>query len=133
MNLGMAAMGIAHLGQQFGFLNKEAANTIVTLGSVMSVAGALMRGIDALRHITSVATVVEWLHNASLAMKVSLMTAGVGLVIALGAYMAYLAVQTNNAAAATERLNTVMEDTYLVTGKNITRAQAEEFLRRGGE
>ena len=131
--LGMAAIGIAHLGQQFGFLNKETANTITTFGSVFTVAGALMRGFDALRHITQVTTIINWLYNASLAMQVGLATAGVAVVAALAAYMAYLAVTTNQAADANVRLNSVMQDTYTMSGRKITREEAGDMLRRGNE
>ena len=131
--LGMAAIGIAHLGQQFGFLNKETANTIALFGSVFAVAGTLMRSVEALSHITKVATIVDWLHNASLAMKVSLLTLGVGLVAALAGYMAYLAVTTNQAADANVRLNSVMQDSYVMSGRKITRDEAGDMLRRGNE
>lgn len=131
--LGMAAIGIAHLGQQFGLLNKETANTIALFGSVFTVAGALMRGFDALRHITQVATVIDWLHNASLAMKISLLTLGVGLVAALAGYMAYLAITTNQAADANMRLNSVMQESYVMSGRKITREEAGDMLRRGNE
>jgi len=127
--LGMAAIGIAHLGQQFGFLNKETANTIALFGSVFTVAGTLMRGLDSLRHITQVATVIDWLHNASLAMKVSLLTLGVGLVAAMAGYMAYLAVTTNQATDANIRFNSSLS----TSARAVTRDESGDMLRRGNE
>ncbi len=127
--LGMAAVGIAHLGQQFGFLNKETANTIALFGSVFTVAGTLMRSVEALSHITQVATVIDWLHNASLAMKVSLLTLGVGLVAALAGYMAYLAVTTNQATDANNRFNSSLSS----SARSVTRDEGADMLRRGNE
>lgn len=129
--LGMAAVGIARLGEQFGFLNKETANTIGLFGSVLAVAGSMARALDALRHITSVSTVIEWLHNASLAMKVSLLTLGIGLVASLAGYMAYLAATTNQAADAQDRLNSVLQKN--VVRVNTRNSETEEMLRRGNE
>jgi hypothetical protein len=127
--LGMAAIGIAHLGQQFGFLNKETANTIALFGSVFTVAGTMMRTVEALSHITKVATVIDWLHNASLAMKVSLLTLGVGLVASLAGYMAYLAVATNNATDANNRFNSSLSS----SARSVTRDESGDMLRRGNE
>ena len=127
--LGMAAIGIAHLGQQFGFLNKETANTIATFGSVFTVAGTLMRAFDSLRHITQVTTVITWLYNSSLAMQVGLATFGVGVVAALAIYMNYLAMATNQATDANNRFN----DSVVTSSRAVTRAESGDMLRRGNE
>jgi uncharacterized membrane protein len=128
-SLGMSAMAVAHLGVTFGLFNKEMGNTIMTVGSVVSMSGMLFRGIAALSHMTVFATAIEWAHNAALAMKVSLMTIGVGLVIALSAYMVYLAAATRSATNAQTDYNNELAK---MPTRGVFRV-GEEALRRGVE
>jgi threonine/homoserine/homoserine lactone efflux protein len=63
-------------------------------------------------------------------MKVSLLTLGVGLVIATAAYMMWLAAATRDAAAATSEFNEEQEKSQR---RSLTRAGEQAFLRRGAE
>jgi len=131
-SLGASAVAIAHLGQQFGFLSKDVANAISSIGSMIALAGTLTRGIAALNRITSIATVIQWLHNASLAMKISLLTLGIGLIAATAAYMGWLAATTREAASAQAEYNEELAKTP-TRSRSITRAGEEEMYRRGVE
>ena len=83
---------------------------------------------------SKIAAAATWILNASLAMKISLLTLGVGLVIATAAYMAWLATTTREAAAAqaeyNEQLRAMPE---LKRTRSIIRAGEEELYRRGVE
>lgn len=130
-SLGASAVAIARLGQSFGLLDKNVADAITTVGSFISLAGTLTRGLAALNRITSIATAVQWAHNASLAMKISLLTLGVGLIAATAAYMGWLAATTREAASAQAQFNEQAAQMPERT-RSIQRA-GEEYYRRGVE
>jgi len=130
-SLGASAVAVARLGQQFGFLDKSVADALSTIGSFIALAGTLTRGLAALNRITSIATAVQWAHNASLAAKIALLTLGVGLIAATAAYMGWLAATTREAASAQAQFNEQAERMPSAT-KSIQRA-GEEYYRRGVE
>jgi len=129
-SLGASAVAIAKLGEQFGVLRKETAGAISTIGSMVALFGTVSRGIAALNKITSVATAIQWAHNASLAMKISLLTLGIGLIAATAAYMGYLAAATRDATGAMDEFNASVAAT---PGRGIRRAGEEELYRQGVE
>ncbi len=53
----------------------------------------------------AVATIATWLLNKALAMKIALLTLGIGLAVATAAYMVWLASSTSDAAKAQEDYN----------------------------
>jgi hypothetical protein len=82
--------------------------------------------------VTKLAAAATWILNASLAMKISLLTLGVGLIAATAAYMAWLASTTREAAAAQAEYNARLAETP-TRYKSIRRAGEEEYYRRGVE
>jgi len=82
--------------------------------------------------VTKLAAAATWLLNASLAMKISLLTLGVGLVAATAAYMAWLASTTREAAAAQAEYNARLAETP-TRYRAIRRAGEEELFRKGVE
>lgn len=130
--LGASAVAVARLGEMFGVLDRETANTISTFGSFIALSMTVLRGIQLLSSVTSIATAVEWAFNASLAMQISLLTLGIGLIAVTAGYMGWLAATTRSAAGAMTELNTATEGA-LGPGRSITRAGEEEMYRRGLE
>lgn len=82
--------------------------------------------------VTKLAAAATWLLNASLAMKISLLTLGAGLIAATAAYMAWLASTTREAAAAQAEYNARLAETP-TRYRAIRRAGEEEYYRRGVE
>jgi len=76
------------------------------------------------------ATFATWSFNSALAMTVALATLGVGVVVALAAYMAWLASTTRDAATAQAEYNAELSRTPT---RSIRRAGEEEYYRRGVE
>jgi hypothetical protein len=76
------------------------------------------------------ATFATWGLNAALAMKIALLTLGIGLVVATAAYMAWLASTTRDAASAQAEYNAELEKT---PRRSIRRAGEEENYRAGVE
>jgi len=76
------------------------------------------------------ATIATWGLNAALAMKIALLTLGVGLIVATAAYMAWLASTTRDAASAQAEYNAELART---PSRSIRRAGEEEYYRRGVE
>jgi len=135
---GFGATGVAvvHLAHSFGLVNNETSRWASTIFYTVTVLGAFLRtswGVAAAQKLyawlTGTATAVTWGFNAALAMKVALLTLGVGLVIATAAYMAWLASTTREAASAQAEYNAELEKTHR---RSIRRAGEEEALRRRG-
>jgi len=78
-------------------------------------------------YITAAAT---WVLNSALAMKIALLTLGVGLIVATAAYMSWLASSTRDAAAAQAEYNA---EVARASSRSIRRAGEEEYYRRGVE
>lgn len=135
---GFGATGIAvvHLAHCFGMVNDETSRWVSTIFYTVTVLGAFLRtswGVAAAQKLytwlTGTATAVTWGFNAALAMKVALLTLGVGLIIATAAYMAWLASTTRDAAAAQAEYNEELERTHR---RSVRRGGEEEALRRRG-
>jgi hypothetical protein len=77
-----------------------------------------------------IASAATWVLNAALAMKIALLTLGIGLVIATAAYMAWLASTTRDAASAQADYNAELSKT---PSRSIRRAGEEDYYRRGVE
>lgn len=85
---------------------------------------------------SKLAAAANWVLNASLAMKISLLTLGIGLVAATAAYMSWLASTTRDAAAAQTEYNAALSNipsTSTGYGRSIMRAGEMELRRRGIE
>lgn len=138
--LGAAGVAVASLGRQFGFLTGEQAGWVASMGSVVTALGMFLRtswGVAVAQKIYAVATTiaakVTWVFNAALAMKVALLTLGVGLVIATAAYMAWLASSTRDAAAAQAEYNEELERTTYTRSVRRAGEETESLRRRGVE
>jgi len=77
-----------------------------------------------------IAGAATWFLNAALAMKIALLTLGIGLIVATAAYMAWLASTTRDAASAQAEYNAQLEK---APTRSIRRAGEEEYYRRGVE
>lgn len=133
------ALDIANLGAHFGILSNEQVKTVsvmFTVIRVMNSMSAIAKSGAAAQLIyagsTKIAAAATWILNASLAMKISLLTLGVGLVVATAAYMAWLASATRDAARAQTEYNAALAETPAYT-RSIRRAGEEDLRRRGIE
>jgi len=136
--LGAVTSVIGHLGRQFGILNEEQARTLTSMGYLITVFGMFMRttwGVAAAQKVYAVATAIAakitWVLNAALAMKIALLTLGIGLVVATAAYMAWLAQTTREAADAQMEYNESLRHRERL---GVTRAEEEryEYITRRG-
>ena len=120
--------GISNLKAVYSMLTAvKGANVTATIVSSMAELKAAVA--------SKIAAAATWILNASLAMKISLLTLGVGLVIATAAYMHWLASTTREAAAAQAEYNEqlrAMPESSAHT-RSIIRAGEEELYRRGVE
>lgn len=129
--LGMGAAAIGRLGEQFGILNKEQAGWMRTMGMSITAIGGVVRAIQVLSSVTSVATAIQNALNISHATFLALTGVGIAVVIAAAAAMAYFASQMNAATSSVERYNVAAAETPSYT-RSIRRAGEEEELRRRG-
>lgn len=121
--------GISSLKDVYGMLT-AAKNANIT-ASIASSAAELKAAVA-----SKAAAAANWILNASLAMKISLLTLGVGLVAATAGYMAWLASTTRDAAAAQAEYNaqlSAMPEATASRPRSIIRAGEEELYRRGVE
>lgn len=129
------AMDAIHLAYSFGALDSQtgrmltgimtAIHLFVSLKTVLGTTTLAEMAHTAQTYITAAAT---WVLNSSLAMKISLLTLGVGLIIATAAYMAWLASTTRDAASAQAQYN----EQVARSPRAIRRAGEEESLRNRG-
>jgi hypothetical protein len=136
--LGAASRAVAVLGHQFGFLTTEQERWLASMSYVVTALGIFLRsswGVAVAQKVYAVATTiaanVTWAFNAALAMKIALLTLGVGLVVAAAAYMAWLASTTRDAASAQEEYNTALSRQERVGRSRGEEVEYERITRRG--
>jgi hypothetical protein len=117
-----------------GISNLKAVYTMLTAAKSANIGATIASSAAELKAaITSkIVAAATWILNASLAMKISLLTLGVGLVVATAAYMAWLASTTRDAARAQTEYNAALSETP-TRYRSIRRAGEEEYYRRGIE
>jgi len=130
-------MDAVHLAYSFGALDSQTGKMITGIMTAIHLFLSLKAALGtttvaqiahtASTYITAAAT---WVLNAALAMKIALLTLGVGLVIATAAYMAWLASTTRDAASAQAEYN---EELAKTPTRSIRRTVEEEYYRRGIE
>jgi hypothetical protein len=130
-------MDAIHLAYSFGALDSQTGRMLTGIMTAVhlftSLKGVLTAtSISQIAHTAStyIAAAATWILNAALAMKIALLTLGVGLVIATAAYMAWLASTTRDAASAQADYN---EELAKTPTRGIRRAGEEEYYRRGVE
>lgn len=139
-SFGASAFAIARVGEQFGILSKQQADAIAGFGSILALAGTLIRTFSYLASAqtistikTAIDTVVQWAHNASLAAKIVLLTMGVGAIIVAAAAMAALSMSTMAATSSMREFNATASETP-TRARSIRRAgEEQEYYRRGVE
>jgi hypothetical protein len=106
------ALDIANLGAATGLLTNEQVKAVSVFFTVVRVVESMKVVLGAaslanMAHAASshIAAAATWVLNASLAMKISLLTLGVGLIAVTAGYMAWLASTTRDAAAAQSEYN----------------------------
>lgn len=129
-------MDAIHLAYSFGALDSQTGRMLTGVMTAVHLFTSLKAALGtttlaemaqtAQTYITAAAT---WVLNASLAMKVALLTLGVGLIVATAAYMAWLASTTRDAASAQSEYNAQLSN----APRSIRRAGEEEFYRKGVE
>jgi hypothetical protein len=136
--LGAASRAVTLVAQQFGFLTREQERWLASMSYVVTALGVFMRsswGVAVAQKIYAVATTiaakVTWAFNAALAMKVALLTLGVGLVVATAAYMAWLASATRDAAMAQEEYNVALSRRGRAASGRGEEEAYERIVRRG--
>lgn len=141
--LGATSQAVAFLGRQFAFLTSEQTRWLSNISGVITALGVFLRtswGVAIAQKIYTIATAiaakVTWIFNAALAMKVALLTLGVGLVVATAAYMAWLASTTRDATSAMRDYNAELERMSSFSsehGGSLGLIQIESLRRRGVE
>ena len=128
----------ANTGAVAGSTAAHVANTSAVAGSTASktanvgatISSTIAEKVHAAANILSAKA--TWVLNAALAMKVALLTLGVGLVIATAAYMAWLASTTRDAASAQMEYNESLQYRQRVGKSRFEEEQYERITRRGG-
>jgi len=140
--LGATGIAITHIASEFGFLNVEQARVANSVLSVVTALGLFLRtswGVAIAQKIytaaTALASSVTWVLNAALAMKIALLTLGIGLIVATAAYMSWLASTTRDAASAMSDYNAELARTPRASSGSTgsSGASLEELRRRGVE
>ena len=110
------AMDAIHLAYSFGALDSQTGRMLTGIMtaihlfvSLKAVLGATSIAQIAHTISTHIAAAATWVLNAALAMKIALLTLGIGLVVATAAYMAWLASTTRDAASAQAEYNAELE------------------------
>jgi len=136
--LGAASRAVAFLGRQFGLLSAEQERWLSSMSYVVTALGVFTRtslGVAVAQKVYAVATAVAakvtWVFNSALAMKIALLTLGVGLVVATAAYMVWLASATRDAASAQQEFNDSLSRQGRVSGRRGEEAEYERIARRG--
>lgn len=127
-----------HLAYSFGALDSQAGRMLTGIISAVHFFSSL-RGVLTATSITNVAHTVSshaaaaatWLLNSALAMKIALLTLGIGLIGATAAYMAWLASTTRDAANAQADYNAELARTP-VGSRSIRRSGEDETYHRRG-
>ena len=130
MGVGISAIG--RLGEQFGFLNKEQANWLNTIGMSLTAIGGVVRAVQVLSSVTSVATAVQNALNISYGTFLALTGVGIAVIVTAAAAMWYFASQMNAATESVKGYNAAASE-MPTHSRGIQRAGEEELYRRGVE
>jgi len=132
------AMDAIHLAYSFGALDSQTGRmltgimtTVHLFTSLRAVLGTTSMAQVAQAVSANIAAAATWVLNSALAMKIALLTLGVGLIAATAAYMAWLASTTRDAASAQAEYNDELE--RAPSPRLVRRAGEEENYRRGVE
>jgi hypothetical protein len=132
------AMDAVHLAYSFGALDSQTGRMLTGVMTAVHLFTSLkaVLGTTAVVQIaqtvsTNAAAAATWVLNSALAMKIALLTLGVGLIAASAAYMSWLASTTRDAASAQADYNA--ELARAPSPRSIRRAGEEEYYRRGVE
>ena len=134
----MIAMDAVHLAYSFGALDSQTGRMLTGVMTAVHLFTSLraVLGTTAVAQIaqtvsTNAAAAATWILNSALAMKVALLTLGVGVIAVSAAYMSWLASTTRDAASAQAEYNT--ELAKAPSPRSIRRTGEEEYYRRGVE
>jgi hypothetical protein len=130
MGVGISAIG--RLGEQFGFLNKEQANWLNTMGMSLTAIGGVVRAVQVLSSITSVAAAVQNALNISYGTFLALTGVGIAVIVTAAAAMWYFASQMNAATESVKGYNAAASEMPSHT-RGIQRAGEQDYYRRGIE
>jgi len=132
------AMDAVHLAYSFGALDSQTGRMLTGVMTAVHLFTSLRAalGTTAVAQIaqtvsTNAAAAATWILNSALAMKIALLTLGVGLIAASAAYMSWLASTTRDAASAQAEYNA--ELAKAPSPRSIRRVGEEEYYRRGVE
>jgi len=129
-----------HLAYSFGALDSQTGRMLTGIISAVHLFGSLKSVLTAtsianVAHTVSshAAAAATWLLNSALAMKIALLTLGVGLIAATAAYMTWLASTTRDAANAQADYNAELARTPM-SSRSIRRSGEDAtYYRRGVE
>lgn len=130
--LGTGISAVARLSEQFGILNKEQAGWMRTMGMSLTAVGGVVRAIQVLSSITSVATAIQNALNISYGTFLALTGVGIAVIISAAAAMWYFASQMNAATESVKGYNAAASE-MPTRSRGIQRAGEEELYRRGVE
>ena len=132
------AMDAIHLAYSFGALDSQTGRMLTGIMTAIHLFTSLKAALSATTMAqvaqtvsTNVTAAATWVLNSALAMKIALLTLGVGLIAATAAYMAWLASTTRDAASAQAEYNA--EFARAPSSRIVRRAGEEEYYRRGVE
>jgi len=139
--LGVTGVAITHIASEFGLLDAQQARVASSVLSVVTALGLFLRtswGVEVAQRVYTAATIlsanVTWILNSALAMKIALLTLGIGLIVATAAYMTWLASSTRDAASAMSDYNAQLARTPTQNmSAGVGGASLEELRRRGVE
>jgi len=129
---------VLHLGTAFGLFDSQVGRVVsgvmatVHLFTSLKVALGTTTAAQLAQAVsTKIAAIATWALNAALAMKIALLTLGIGLVVSTAAYMAWLASSTRDAASAQAEYNAELAK---APARSIRRVgEEQEYYRRGIE
>jgi len=134
------ALDAIHLAYSFGALDSQTGRMLTGIMTAVHLFSSL-KGVLTATSVANVAHSVSshaaaaatWLLNSALAMKIALLTLGVGLIAATAAYMAWLASTTRDAASAQAEYNAELAGAP--SGSRTIRRSGEDetYYRRGVE
>jgi hypothetical protein len=130
--LGMGTAAVARLSEEFGILNKEQAGWLRTTGMALTAVGGVVRAVQVLSSITSVATAVQNALNISYGTFLALTGVGIAVIISAAAAMWYFASQMNAATESVKGYNAAASE-MPSHSRGVRRDGEEEYYRRGIE
>jgi len=130
--IGVSIAAVGQLGETFGFLNREQAACVRTMGLTLSAVSGVVRAFQIFTSSTAIATAVQNALNISYATFLALTGVGIAVIVAAAAAMWYFSSQMNSATSSIKNYNAAASEVPTYT-RGIQRVGDESLRRRGIE